>query len=127
MMKIRYLVLISASLCFFAGSLIAAPIVYVTYKGYRIPIEEHVYGDSDDDGISDEFDICANTTNGEPVNGGGCSASQQVALVNCIDTVNGQENVRLSCYDFESQDTDRDGIIDANDAYPHQSALMCPT
>jgi hypothetical protein len=60
-----------------------------------------VFDDDDSDGIANASDLCPNTPNGESVNADGCSASQR--------------------------DSDNDGYVDANDAFPFDAAEWLDT
>ncbi|WP_353413970.1 hypothetical protein [Arenicella sp. 4NH20-0111] len=110
------------SLCIFSSALLAQSTAYIKYKSYIIMVQE---GDQDGDNVYDRTDICPNTAVGDPADNLGCSAGQALKLVNCIGDLSGAVRLALICYSGESQDSDRDLIIDSEDTYPHQSALMC--
>ncbi len=109
-------------ICMLTNFVFAQTTTFVKYHGYLIPVQER---DSDGDGVYDRTDICANTSTATTVDGLGCSVYQAALLVNCVDNGSGSVRLGFECYSYESKDTDRDGLLDTQDSYPHQSALMC--
>ncbi|GAA6139448.1 hypothetical protein NBRC116583_31950 [Arenicella sp. 4NH20-0111] len=94
-----------------------------------------VIRDEDQDGIYDADDICHGTILGDAIDIHGCSTSQIAAndadndgvhdlLDKCPGTVVGQTPNSDGCAAIQL-DADLDGILDVDDSYPHQSALMC--
>ncbi len=90
--------------------------------------------DQDSDGIINALDLCADTDfNSDTVDSRGCSDDQIIelygfsgeSLINCIDRATGAVREAGSCTTNEDADSDQDGIIDAQDAYPRQSATQC--
>ncbi|MDE3740936.1 BspA family leucine-rich repeat surface protein [Maribacter polysaccharolyticus] len=83
--------------------------------------------DSDEDGVSDDLDNCADTPAGETVDANGCSDSQKDAdtdgdgisdtLDMCPDTPAGETVDAEGCSDSQ-KDSDGDGTPDSEDAFP---------
>lgn len=81
--------------------------------------------DVDGDGVLNEDDLCANTPNGESVDGNGCAIGQldddndgvQNSDDNCADTPSG-ENVDENGCSQSQIDDDGDGIMNDKDACP---------
>ena len=83
--------------------------------------------DSDQDGVADEFDDCANTQIGEEVDTIGCSANQKDgdqdfvsdAEDMCPDTPIGETVDSIGCSDSQKEvDSDEDGVFDPFDLCP---------
>lgn len=77
--------------------------------------------DSDNDGVSDIFDICPNTLSGEVVNNRGCALSQLDTDEDGVsDDVDQCENTPLGSVVDETgcADTDNDGVTDNIDLCP---------
>ena len=94
--------------------------------------------DADNDGVHDALDLCAGTTQGQIVNGQGCSDLQLIGdddgdgVLNdedeCANTSAGETVNEEGCSiaQLDLIDTDGDGTPDYQDAYPRQSIGMCP-
>jgi hypothetical protein len=77
--------------------------------------------DSDNDGVSDIFDICANSPSGEVVNNRGCAPSQLDTDEDGVsDDVDQCENTPLGSVVDQTgcADTDNDGVTDNIDSCP---------
>lgn len=77
--------------------------------------------DSDNDGVSDIFDICPNTPNGEVVNNRGCAPSQLDTDEDGVsDDIDQCENTPVGSVVDETgcADTDNDGVTDNIDLCP---------
>lgn len=61
----------------------------------RDPVEPAT--DEDDDGVTDDQDLCPNTPAGEPVDGNGCSDSQLGTIVLSIDIKPGSDPNTINC------------------------------
>ena len=78
--------------------------------------------DSDNDGVTDDIDTCADTPSGETVDENGCSDSQKDsdndgvtdATDTCADTPSGETVDENGCSDSQ-KDSDNDGVTDATD------------
>ena len=104
----------------------------IAISEYNVPIQFHIYDednnltaianlsswsiqsqviiDTDSDGVEDEYDLCPNTAEGQPVNAEGCSWYQ------LDDDGDGILNPEDQCEGFDdSIDVDIDGIIDGCD------------
>jgi hypothetical protein len=89
------------------------------------------FGDSDNDGVLDNIDICLNTPLGEPVDANGCSSSQ---LDSDGDGISDNIDNCPLFYNLSQADADNDGIGNACDncwytANPNQSDsnVNCPS
>jgi len=87
--------------------------------------------DEDGDGVIYSHDACPNTPPGETISADGCSLSQRDtdhdgvsdAVDRCDGSTVADEVDLFGC--SGSQDSDGDGIINSEDAYPFQHATQC--
>ncbi len=107
------------------GQLISGTAVDHAGNTATTSITVNIHFDSDNDGIYDEMDLCADTPVGEQADANGCSASQRDtdgdgisdAADQCPGTLQG-ELVNINGCAASQLDTDEDGVSDAIDQCP---------